>query len=270
MATPTRSDEPGCCIWMEAGLVAYKLCDHGYDCEACPFDAVMRGSSAPVIDGEQPPASGGAPAGAGSALKSLSRPEFPADRSYHSTHTWVQTGELKRLRIGLDALVARLADRMTGVVLPLLGQRIEEGKVGAWLIDEAGPLAIHMPANGHVLELNAALKRRPRLAIEDPYGAGWLIEVECPGAGAIAGLFSAKEMGRRADAVLALFRERVSALGRHLAIRASRPASGVGPTLLDGGPPHHGLRTALGPAAYQALVQSVLTGRPPDWPSRAR
>ena len=30
------------CIWMEADVVAYKLCDQNYDCERCPFDFVMR------------------------------------------------------------------------------------------------------------------------------------------------------------------------------------------------------------------------------------
>lgn len=29
------------CIWMEAGVVKYKLCDHNYDCNTCPFDAAM-------------------------------------------------------------------------------------------------------------------------------------------------------------------------------------------------------------------------------------
>ena len=26
------------CIWMTAGLVAYKLCDQGYNCEFCSFN----------------------------------------------------------------------------------------------------------------------------------------------------------------------------------------------------------------------------------------
>jgi hypothetical protein len=30
------------CIWMEADVVAYKLCDQNYDCERCAFDFVMR------------------------------------------------------------------------------------------------------------------------------------------------------------------------------------------------------------------------------------
>jgi glycine cleavage system H protein len=229
----------------------------------------MRGLSAPVIEGERSPGPGEVPADTRSVLDGLARPKFPADRSYHSTHTWVQAGDSKRLRIGLDGLAARLADRMTGIILPLLGHRIEEGKVGVWLIDETGPLALHMPADGHVLAINGALKQRPRTAIEDPYGKGWLIELECPSARGLARLFTAQEMARRTDIELALLRERVSALGRRLAPWASGAAVEVGPTLLDGGPPHHDVRAALGPAAYHVLVQSVLTGRPPDWPSRA-
>lgn len=32
------------CIWMEADVVAYKLCDKNYDCERCSFDFIMRNS----------------------------------------------------------------------------------------------------------------------------------------------------------------------------------------------------------------------------------
>lgn len=29
------------CIWMKAGVVNFKLCDHAYDCTGCPFDTAM-------------------------------------------------------------------------------------------------------------------------------------------------------------------------------------------------------------------------------------
>ena len=32
------------CVWMSAGLVAYKLCDRGFECDGCPFDQAMRGA----------------------------------------------------------------------------------------------------------------------------------------------------------------------------------------------------------------------------------
>ncbi|MEE9120582.1 MAG: glycine cleavage system protein H [Syntrophobacteria bacterium] len=30
------------CIWMEAGVIDYKLCNHYYDCHTCPFDKAMQ------------------------------------------------------------------------------------------------------------------------------------------------------------------------------------------------------------------------------------
>jgi glycine cleavage system H lipoate-binding protein len=30
------------CIWMKAGVVNYRRCDNGFDCNGCPFDAAMR------------------------------------------------------------------------------------------------------------------------------------------------------------------------------------------------------------------------------------
>lgn len=30
------------CIWMKAGVVNYRKCDNGFDCNGCPFDAAMR------------------------------------------------------------------------------------------------------------------------------------------------------------------------------------------------------------------------------------
>lgn len=39
------------CVWMSAGLVAFKLCDREGECESCPFDQAMRGlpfDAAPV------------------------------------------------------------------------------------------------------------------------------------------------------------------------------------------------------------------------------
>ena len=30
------------CIWMNSGVIDYKLCDHNFDCENCPFDKVIR------------------------------------------------------------------------------------------------------------------------------------------------------------------------------------------------------------------------------------
>ena len=30
------------CVWMEAGVVSYKLCDNNYDCSTCVYDHGMQ------------------------------------------------------------------------------------------------------------------------------------------------------------------------------------------------------------------------------------
>ena len=35
------------CVWMESGVVSYKLCDFEYNCEACPFDQALREGTPP-------------------------------------------------------------------------------------------------------------------------------------------------------------------------------------------------------------------------------
>lgn len=36
---------PERCVWMQAGVVGYKLCDREFDCDLCPFDAALRGEA---------------------------------------------------------------------------------------------------------------------------------------------------------------------------------------------------------------------------------
>ena len=37
------------CVWMESGVVTYKLCDCEYNCEACPFDRALRDGTSPSV-----------------------------------------------------------------------------------------------------------------------------------------------------------------------------------------------------------------------------
>ena len=45
-AHPQRFDK---CVWMESGVVTYKLCDFEYNCEACPFDQALREGTPPSV-----------------------------------------------------------------------------------------------------------------------------------------------------------------------------------------------------------------------------
>lgn len=230
------------CVWMAAGMVAYKLCDRAFDCEACPFDHVMRGQ-APAVPDEAPV-----------PIAASDPDEFRADRRYHAAHTWAQAVGPDRLRVGLDAFAAWLIGDATSVVLPPAASLVAAGRAGAWIVDSCGPLPLRMPVNGTVIRANPLLRTHPRLAIEAPYDAGWLIEARVADpAAAIAGLASAADMREQATRERGEFD---TAARAHL----SRGAETVGVTLADGGERIADLRRLLGAETYRALIERFLGG----------
>jgi hypothetical protein len=113
------------CVWMIAGLLTYRLCDRGYECERCPLDAAIRGVDL------APPAQG-----AGDAPVPSPAWGIRDDRRYHPAYGWVETLEDGRFRWGIDGLMARLLDRITSVVLPAPSTELQQGQIACWLLDD--------------------------------------------------------------------------------------------------------------------------------------
>jgi len=234
------------CVWMAAGLVAFKICDRGLACEDCPFDAALRGA---VHDA--PSTSLAAESGA----KSWS---FPEGRRFHPAHTWAEWRSADRFRIGIDAFAAGLVGRPLAVVLASPGSEVAQGHPGCWLVDESGPIPLRMPLSGTVVRGNECVQALPGLTAESPYGSGWLLEVACPASGAeLERLHAPSEMRRRALADRERFLAQAQTAGR-------RSRATVGPTLCDGGEPLARLRDILGRAAYRRLVLQALWAGPDD------
>lgn len=222
------------CIWMSAGLVAYKLCDRNLDCDGCPFDDAMRGAAP-----ESPAAGAERDAWA-----------FPNDRRYHRGHAWVLTVDDGHARIGVDILAARLLTQATAVILPALDSRVRCGQVACWLRDGSELIPLSAPASGCVVRHNPLVKKSPRVVHADPYGSGWLFDLRLE-RGGFPGLLSAGEM--RAHSERQLEQVRIG-LRQHL----TRGSDLVGPTLADGGERLADLRSILGGPAYLRLVESLL------------
>jgi len=153
------------CVWMSAGMLAWRLCDREYDCEHCPLDAALAGEHAPAD----------AP---GRDAERRLRLEFPADRLYCASHGWVQARETARVRLGLDALVGRLLDQVSAVVLPAVGSHTRRGEPLCWLVDDGVPVPLPSPVSGTVLATNPSVRADPGLIARAPYSDGWLLELE--------------------------------------------------------------------------------------------
>jgi glycine cleavage system H lipoate-binding protein len=182
-------DNESHCVWMDAGLVNYKLCDKNFECEGCPFDGVMRSQNktfAERASDQYSPVVGSALRHHGNdayegiveqLIAPLKKIELPTDRMYCSSHTWVQHMNDGTTRIGIDGFLAKLLHPIVGVALVHSPMRIESGEPYAWLIRDAETFALHSPIAGMSATVNSSLTSKPSLLTNDPYNEGWLLSL---------------------------------------------------------------------------------------------
>ena len=85
------------CVWMSAGLVKYKLCDQGFNCEHCEFHHAMQGiehSGTPIRNNHSDISNTHASQMVNICLnKLLEGCKIHLDRFYHSPHFWFKVKE---------------------------------------------------------------------------------------------------------------------------------------------------------------------------------
>jgi glycine cleavage system H protein len=178
--------------------------------------------------------------------------EYRDDRRFHRGHTWALSLDSRRVRVGLDSFAVRLMGRAISIVFPTQGSLLARNEAGCWLVDEAGPIPIRMPLSGRVLRVNKRLLERPALAAEDPYGEGWLLEIDGgTSAAEVDDLMDAPTAAAGAENDWNRFRGSVDKHQR-------KGKMAVGPTMADGGVRLDDLRSMLGAPRYRRLLMEFL------------
>ena len=80
---------------------------------------------------------------------------------------------------------------MVYVELPKVGSTITAGKQFGVIESTKAFSELYAPLSGKVTKVNDALTGKPDTVNSDPYGAGWIIEVELSDTSQLAGLLSA-------------------------------------------------------------------------------
>lgn len=227
----------GTCVWMDAGVLAYRLCNRGYACEHCPLDAALRDDPRVMIAGDEEDESGSVGF------------EFPADRLYTKNHFWIQTIEDTRVRTGLDAFAARILGRVGEVRMPTPGAPVSAGQPCVLISVEGGLFRLVLPLNGRVDAVNPRLGEHPDLLTAQAYSGGWLMELTLPSGEWGAGLLSPESAMKRARADA---RRVCRNLGMHLLTVEGDP----GPWLTADST--RSLRRSIGPEAWFSLAFEAL------------
>ncbi len=158
------------CLWMDAGVVDYKLCDRDFDCDRCPFDEAFH---------SHPPQTLVTPARRDSSTSlSVQGCEIASSLFYHPGHTWARVEEDGIVRIGLDDFAQRMLGPAYAISLPARHRELTRDEASWSVTHQSGIATLASPVSGKVLEINSNLLLRPALINRDPYGDGWTMTIE--------------------------------------------------------------------------------------------
>lgn len=102
----------------------------------------------------------------------------PAELKYTRTHEWVRL-KGKRIVVGVTEYALHKTGEIIGVDLPEPGESNYEPCEEIGVIEAAETCVdFHAPVAGRVVAINTDLLEKPEWVSDDPYGKGWLIEME--------------------------------------------------------------------------------------------
>lgn len=117
---------------------------------------------------------------------------IPEDLRYTPEHEWVRTaGEGGSVRIGITDFAQDALGDIVYVQLPEVGTKVTAGESLGEVESTKSVSDIYAPIDGTVTASNGSLNETPELINTDPYGEGWLVEIEPADQAALGGLLDA-------------------------------------------------------------------------------
>lgn len=117
----------------------------------------------------------------------------PDQLKYTKDHEWVSEVSTNRYRVGITDYAQVALGDIVYIQLPKLGDQIGAGKVCGEVESTKSVSEIYAPLSGTVTEINSALDASPEVMNSEPYGAGWIFEVEVSDENQLTTLLSADE-----------------------------------------------------------------------------
>jgi glycine cleavage system H protein len=105
-------------------------------------------------------------------------PDYPEDLKYTSEHEWVRSGNGTTVRVGITEYAADQLGDIVFVTPPSVGEDVSAGDACGELESTKSVSDIFCPISGVVSAVNPVLDANPETINTDPYGDGWLFELE--------------------------------------------------------------------------------------------
>ncbi len=102
---------------------------------------------------------------------------IPAELKYTADHEWVQLQD-DRARVGVTYFAQEQLGDVVYVELPKVGTAVTVNKAMGVVESVKAASDIYSPVTGTIVAVNDDLGDQPELVNSDPYGAGWMVEIE--------------------------------------------------------------------------------------------
>jgi glycine cleavage system H protein len=120
--------------------------------------------------------------------------DIPEDLRYSPEHEWVRA-DGTRVRVGITDYAQDALGDIVFVDLPTVGSVVDVGGQIGEVESTKSVSEIYAPLAGTVTAVNDALADAPELINQDPYGEGWICELELASGADISGLLDAAAYG---------------------------------------------------------------------------
>ena len=104
--------------------------------------------------------------------------EIPSELSYTAEHEWVQRVGDDTVRVGITDFAQSSLGDVVFVQLPDVGADVTAGESFGEVESTKSVSDLYAPVSAKVVAVNGDLEGSPQLVNSDPYGEGWLVELQ--------------------------------------------------------------------------------------------
>jgi glycine cleavage system H protein len=124
--------------------------------------------------------------------------EVPKDLRYTIEHEWIRVNGGKAV-IGITQFAQDQLGDVVFVEMPALDSEItKENTMG--VVESVKTVSdLYAPASGKVIAVNADLETQPELVNSEPYGKGWILEIELSDPKELESLLTAEQYSEQCE-----------------------------------------------------------------------
>ncbi|WP_460662181.1 glycine cleavage system protein GcvH [Kribbella swartbergensis] len=124
---------------------------------------------------------------------------YPEDLKYTPEHEWVKSDGDGPVRVGITDFAQDALGDIVYVQLPEVGSKVRAGDACGELESTKSVSDLFAPVNGTVTAVNEALADQPDLVNSDPYGEGWLLDIDVEDVEEVEALMDAEQYQAQLD-----------------------------------------------------------------------